>query len=164
MVTNVTLTLTPSSGTLAARVFENPNIGLKLTLFYDIELPLQPVEYDGEVEHTCVRLEFIQFGLVGWRDLVGQSFTFPRNPTPGYVDSSVYLAGAHNPVDLGTIRFGELNGNALPASIDLQLDFAYEGPEQLGIMAASWSVVLMFDPAQIDAAVTEARLLTNSTA
>ena len=151
------LDLRPKPGSLTARVFENINIGLPPTLFFDIEIPLEPFEYDGETEETTVRLDFIEFKVGDWRALPGKNFTFPTNPTLGYIDGSMYLAGAHNPADVTAIRCRALENDLLRAEVDLRFDFTYEGPEELGVVAVSWPVELVVDPSQLDAAFAEAR-------
>jgi len=45
------------------RVFENRKIGIPPTLFFDIEIPLEPFQYNGETEETIVRLDFIEFDV-----------------------------------------------------------------------------------------------------
>lgn len=40
--------------------------------------------------------------------LQGKVFDFPVNPDDGYVDGSIYFAGAHNPVDITRIEFGQI--------------------------------------------------------
>ena len=153
----MTPALNPAKGRLGARVFENPHIGLKPTLFYDVELPLEPFVYEGELRRTSVRLDFINLGVIGWRELAGRSFDFPKNPAPGYIDGSIYLGSVHNPVDVGRIHFGQCDGRQLAARIELKLDFEYEGLVELGVVGASWDIVLEFDPDQLDAAAAEAR-------
>jgi len=149
----------PMAGRLTARVFSNPHVGLPATLFFDIEIPLRPFEFDGALQTTAVRLDFIRFPVSDWRQFEDREFRFPVSPRPGYIDGSVYLGEAHNPCDVTRIRFGPLAGRTLQAELDLRFDFEYEGPAELGKPAATWTVPLAFDPAQLDEAVAEARRL-----
>jgi hypothetical protein len=142
---------------LTARIFENRNIALPPTLFFDIEIPVEPFEFDGETQDTAVRLDFIEFDVTDWRQLSVRTFGFPTNPTPGYIDGSMYLAGAHNPADVTTIRCGTVENNLLKAEIDIQFDFTYEGPEELGVIVVSWPVELVLDPSQLDAVFADAK-------
>jgi hypothetical protein len=135
---------------LTARIFENRNIALKPTLFFDIEIPVEPFELDGETQETAVRLDFIQFDVTDWRRLSGRTFRFPPSPTPGFIDGSLYLANAHNPADVTTIRCGTVENKVLKAEIDIQFDFTYEGPEEMGVIAVLWPVELALDPSQLD--------------
>lgn len=151
------LDLRPRRGSLTARVFENRDIALPPTLFFDIEIPLESFEYEGETQDTAVRLDFIEFDVTDWRELLGRTFAFPTKPTPGYIDGSMYLAGAHNPAGVTVIRCRTVENNLLKAEIDIRFDFTYEGPEELGVVAVSWPVELALDPSQLDAVFAEAK-------
>jgi hypothetical protein len=147
----------PLAGRLTARVFANPRAGFLATLLFDIEIPLQPFEFGGELQKTAVRLDFIELPVSDWRQLQNREFRFPVNPQPGYIDGSVYLGHAHNPCDVTRIRFGPVAGRSLQAELDVRFNFEYEGPAELGKPAATWTVPLSFDPEQLDRAVAEAR-------
>ena len=151
------LILRPRQGTLKAHVFKNPNVGIRPTLFFKAEIPLAPFEYDGEMERTSVRLDFIKFRVRDWRDLSGKNFTFPINPEPGYIDGSLYLGGAHNPADVTRIECYKFEGDLLEVEIDVRFDFTVEGPEGLGVVAVSWPTELAIDPVELDAAFAEAK-------
>lgn len=151
-----TVALTPKRGMMTARVFENPHAGIPPTLFFDIEIPLRPFKYQGEMQKTSVQLNFINFGVKDWRDLPGKEFTFPKNPTEGYIDGSLYLADTHNPADTTRIRLGALKGKTLPAEVDIEFDFTYEGPAELGKVRVTWQVELSIDPSELDRVIAEA--------
>ena len=150
------LNLLANRGSLTARVFENKKVGLKPTLFFDILMPVEEFEYNGEPQETAVVLNFIKFAVEHWRDLEGRTFSFPKNPTDGYIDGSLYLEAAHNPVDVTEIRFGAFEGSHVNAEFKLEIDFTYEGPEELGVVPLSWSVDLEFDEAALDDCILEA--------
>jgi hypothetical protein len=153
------IALVPAAGSITATVFENANIGIPPTLFFEIEIPLRPFTYHGECQDTSVRLDFIDFGVGDWRDLAGREFRFPVNPEPGYIDGSIHLGNAHNPADTTRIAFGALaEGNTLSATLDITFDFTQEGNDDLGIISVTWEgVELAFDPAQLDAVCADAR-------
>lgn len=52
---------------------------------------------------------------------------FPSNPEEGYIDGSIFLIVAHNPVDVHSITFGDIDGDELEASFDIRLLFEFEG-------------------------------------
>ena len=44
------------------------------------------------------------------------------------LEGSIYLRGAHHPVDLRGVAFGKIDaGGALPVTIDADIDFDFEG-------------------------------------
>lgn len=153
-----TRVLNPKRGTMTARVFDNPHTGIPPTLFFDIEIPVRPFKYKGKMQRTEVLLNFINFRVADWRELPGREFTFPTNPKKGYIDGSMYLDHAHNPADTTRIRFGPLKGKkTLPASLDIEFDFTFEGPEQLGKVAVTSQVDLRVEPEELDKVIEEAR-------
>jgi len=150
--------LIPTAGEMTARIFDNPNIGIPPTLFFDIEIPVRPFKYKGKTQKTSAVLEFIDFGVGDWRELPGREFTFPKNPEEGFIDGSLLLEDAHNPADATRIRFAPLKGTAiLPASLDIEFDFTQEGLEELGTISVTWDVELAIDPRALDAVCEEAR-------
>lgn len=151
------INLIPTRGSLSAQVFENENIGLPPTLFFDIEIFLKPFRFEGEVQRTSIRLDFIRFGVDDWKKLPGSRFTFPKNPVDGYIDGSLYLADAHNFADTTLIHFGELKGKLLRASFEIDIDFTAEGPEELGIPHLSFTVDLKLNPKELKAVMEEAK-------
>ena len=140
----------PLPGRLTSHVFDNEFLNIPPMLVYDIELPLEPFDYKGQATRTEVRLDRIRFGVTAWRELAGREFRFAVNPTPGYIDGSVYVGGAHNPADVTRIKFGPLLGNKLTAEIDIRFDFEYEGVDGLGTPSATWQVVLELDTEALD--------------
>ncbi len=120
-------------------------------------MPIEEFEYEGEPQNTAVVLEFIEFGVEHWRDLEAQTFLFPKNPAEGHIDGSLYLGAAHNPVDVTEIRFGAFEDSQLTAEFRLEIDFTYEGPEELGVVSGNWSVDLEFDEAALGDCCREAQ-------
>ena len=149
--------LRPDIGTLGATLFENEHVGVPLSLFFDVVIPIEPFEFDGENVKTSVRLEFIEMPVDDWRDLAGREFTFPTNPEPGYIDASLYLGHVHNPVDVTRIRFAHPTGNVWPVAIDMVVDFTYEGPQERGRVSLDWHTDLTFEHEVLDRIFAEGR-------
>jgi hypothetical protein len=57
----------------------------------------------------------------------GKTVLFPTNPIVGYIDGSIYLLDAHNPVDVTKIEFGTIEKNTIDAKLTMQFLFEYEG-------------------------------------
>jgi hypothetical protein len=94
-----------------------------------IEVPIKPFSLPGQ-EGLCVTsliLEGIGLSTLDLAQLAGTSYKFPVNPAPGYIDGSIYLSHAHHPVDVTTIRFGEVAEGALSVEIEAVLDLEFEG-------------------------------------
>lgn len=142
---------------MTAKVFENPHVRISPTLFFEVKIFLRPFSYDGEVQRSTLRLDFIEFGVSDWRELPSRQFNFPKNPAKGCIDGSLYLADVHNPADVTRIRFGALERNALPVELDLELDFTYEGPAELGRVSVTWQVDLAIDSSLLGRVIEEAR-------
>ncbi|HEX4960354.1 MAG TPA: hypothetical protein VF173_05920 [Thermoanaerobaculia bacterium] len=152
-----TALLKPRRSSLDAHLFDNPHIGLPLTLFYRIEIPLEPFTFQGETQETSVRMDFIRLPVQSWRQLPGREFRFPVNPEDGYIDGSICLGRAHNPADTTRIAFGELRGNVFTVTFDITFDFTFEGgASELGVFSVSWPVQVDCDPSALDVLVREA--------
>ncbi|MFC3604663.1 hypothetical protein ACFOLM_17010 [Deinococcus soli (ex Cha et al. 2016)] len=74
-------------------------------------------------------LDFIDLPSLNLNALAGQTFTFPTNPEPGYIDGSIYFVGTHNPVDITRITFGTLTEHGLPVTFEgtWQMEFEASG-------------------------------------
>jgi hypothetical protein len=115
-----------------------------------IEIPLGPVpvpaELADELEEETVETSIVLDGIEpGAGELRGRSLTFPVNPEEGYIDGSLYLAAAHNPVDVTRIDFAADEGADPAATLHGQVDFAFEGPEVLGVRAFVLEVALRWE-------------------
>jgi hypothetical protein len=141
----------PRTGSLTSQVFENRLTGLPRAVYLSVENPLAPFELDGEVMETSVRLDLINCGVDAWRKVEHQTFTFPVNPTPGCIDGSIYLGGAHHPADVTRIAFGPIRESRVAVELDVRFDFTYEGLTQLGTPDVTWRVELVCDPDALDA-------------
>lgn len=85
-----------------------------------LEIFLEPFElsvedYSEQVD-TSIRLKTINI-LVNPEFIEGKAYSFPVNPTPGYIDGSVYFFASHNPVDVTEITFGKIANNTLPVKL-----------------------------------------------
>ena len=94
--------------------------------FFSIQIELQPFTLDDEEVTTSFIFERVRLpkDSQAW---AGRSFTFPRNPTDGYIDGSIYLRHAHNPADVTSIAFGERHGGSISAEFSICLVFEFEG-------------------------------------
>jgi hypothetical protein len=83
----------------------------------EIEIQLQPFELEGyavdpddesNTIRTSISLSDIHLPVRQLSKLAGQTYRFPVNPTPGYIDGSIYVGGVHNPVEVTELCFGKL--------------------------------------------------------
>ncbi len=79
---------------LPGRFFWEP-IGL------GIEVALAPFTLDEETIETSIFLSTVTLPTTNILTLSGQTFRFPTNPEPGYIDGSMYVEHAHHPVVFG---------------------------------------------------------------
>ncbi|BDI30025.1 hypothetical protein CCAX7_20760 [Capsulimonas corticalis] len=93
---------------------------------YNIEIPIVPFELDDERVKTSIRLDWIDFGDKTITELTNTAFIFPVNPEEGYIEGSIYLRSAHNPVDVTRIDFDNLTDNILAAALDMRILFEFE--------------------------------------
>jgi hypothetical protein len=122
------------TGTIGGFLFENQKINVPRTLFHTIEVPIAPFDAIGargekRRTKTALSLEFIELPerpFRGYRALAHKTVEFPLNPEPGYVDASIYLNDAHNPVDVYEISFGAFKRGLLEASLTVAIDFESE--------------------------------------
>jgi hypothetical protein len=70
-----------------------------------IEVGLLPFVFNGVVVETSIQLSSIAIPSISVVELQGRSFDFPVNPASGYIDGSIYLDGAHHPVDVTKLSF-----------------------------------------------------------
>jgi hypothetical protein len=128
--------LKPSEATLNATIFENSFINLAKTLFFKIEIPLQPIDMAKLCEditdknyQTSIQLDWIQLNIKNLKELENKTFTFPLNPEIGYIDGSVYLFDVHNIVDATRLTFGEFKNQKILLKTTLRIDFELEGTD-----------------------------------
>lgn len=68
----------------------------------------------------------------------------------GYIDGSMYLGHAHNPVDCTRVAFGAVTSNSIPIVLDYAIDFTYQGPEELGILEGKLETNLAFNRKKLE--------------
>jgi len=93
--------------------------------YYSIILPVSKFVLDDEIISTSVQLYAIELPetLPGY---IGKTVSFPVNPNEGYIDGSVYLRNAHNPVDVPEIKFLKLENDVIELELTMKFDFEYE--------------------------------------
>ncbi|MBB6368313.1 hypothetical protein FHR56_003492 [Xanthomonas sacchari] len=97
-----------------------------------LEILLRPFLRDGEIVDTAIRLDGIALPSLRLGDLAGQRFDFPRNPHAGYIDGSLYLDGAHHPVDVDMLTFNLARDGQLTLVAKGVYAFDVEGLGDLG--------------------------------
>lgn len=139
-------------GTLQARLFENEHIAMPLSLFYDVHIPLEPFEIGSkrarERVETTFRLEFIPLPVPDWRQLGGQVFSLK----PDDADGSLYLGGAHNPVDIREMHFLRVGDGVFHLDCTVFCDFDSEGVSKNAVVQLATQIQflgLRLEPDQI---------------
>lgn len=85
---------------------------------------------DGpEIITTAVVGEFIHLPGSDLAGLTERTFDFPVNPHAGYIDASIYVCGAHNPVDITRVEFGAIHSHCIDVVLHVAFDFTQEGVE-----------------------------------
>lgn len=107
--------LRPKSGTLYLGG-ESPSIGIEL----------EPFTIDDEEVDQSIDFR-LEISASEPSDLIGRTFEFPSNPEDGYVEGSIYIWNAHNPIDLHSVAFGQQTEAAIPATLDMTFVFEFEG-------------------------------------
>jgi len=91
-----------------------------------VSVELMPFTIDGEVVEQT--LDFtLEIGATDLKDLAGREFEFPSNPEDGYVEGSIYIWSAHNPIDLHSITFGDPHDDVVSVTLDMTFVFEFEG-------------------------------------
>lgn len=97
-----------------------------------LEILLRPFLHAGEIVDTSIRLDGIALPSLRLGELAGRRFDFPRNPQDGYIDGSLYLVGAHHPVDVDTLTFDHSRDGQLTLVAKGVYAFDVEGLDGLG--------------------------------
>jgi len=95
--------------------------------FINIYIKLAPLEFNGEIENTELRLEMIDVPFSSFSDLENSTYDFPVNPTNGFIDGSIYLSGQHIPVDVTHIEFKCFIGNIISSRMKGEVVFSAAG-------------------------------------
>ena len=115
-----------TNAVLHAKIFKNDFLKIPATLFYTIEITLAEIELENKKINTSLYLDFIIFNIYKLQDLENRIFEFPINPSSGFIEGSVYLFDAHNPVDVRKIEFSTIKNGTIEATIYFDIDFEYE--------------------------------------
>ena len=121
----------PEKGTLKCNLWENSNIELPLTLYYSIEIPLEPFnsghDYVRQPVKTNIGIDWIKFSDKSnlqnernWKSLVGQTFTLSYNDESA--EGSIYLGSEHCQFN-SQITFLSLSGTVFEIELVLNVDF-----------------------------------------
>ncbi|WP_059414797.1 GatB/YqeY domain-containing protein [Cupriavidus basilensis] len=89
----------------------------------DLLIELAPFPLGGAQVRTALRLDGVSLPSLSLARLAGRRLRFPLNPEPGYIDGSLYLDGRHHAVDVGALRFGELDPQGLDVEIEGRIHF-----------------------------------------
>jgi hypothetical protein len=157
----------PNRGKLGARLSENTGVIDSTRIVYDITIPVtctleMPLEIDGvDLTTTELRLDLIRIGLVDFRDLPGQVFTFPINPVEGYVDGSIYFDSTHQYADLTRLQFGRFTGNTLAAEVTITFNFYKNSalPNLPETVTVEWAIELDVNSEELDGVLASAKAL-----
>ena len=84
---------------------------------------------DGEAVSfdSSIRADLVHLPIADLKSLQNQGFDFPINPDDGYIDASVYICHAHNPVDISRIEFGALEGDVVRLKVFSRWLMEFEG-------------------------------------
>jgi hypothetical protein len=93
---------------------------------YSFTIPIQNFLLDDRVVETELRLDRILL-TNELSTYIGQKVLYPTNPAEGYIDGSIYLRDAHNPIDVTEIEFISLTENVLIVKLKMNFIFEYEG-------------------------------------
>jgi hypothetical protein len=93
---------------------------------YSIILPIQKFVFDNKIVETELRIDRILLPNA-LESYIGQKITFPINPNEGYIDASIYLREAHNPIDITEIGFISFAGNSIILKLTMNFIFEHEG-------------------------------------
>jgi hypothetical protein len=97
-----------------------------------ITILMCPFLLNHEIVDTSIRLDAIDLASLMLSDLSGKSFEFPVNPDDGCIDGSIYISGAHHPVDVTSLNFSKSRDGNLKLIVKGTYVFDFEGLDNLG--------------------------------
>jgi hypothetical protein len=124
----------PLKGELSCHLWENSHTNLPLTLFYSIEIPLQPFnsghDYVDQPTDTTIMIEWILFRdgqnnhqERNWKNLLGRKFNLSYNDETA--EGSIYLGAEHCQFN-SEISFLSLSGTTFEIELKMAVDFNIE--------------------------------------
>ncbi len=96
-----------STSSLCAWIFENPNVGLRRSLFWWVEVQGRPAMHEGRSLTPRVEFEWFRFPVKDWRDLAGQEHESSPDDTSG--PASLCL-DEHEPAEDHSLTIGRRDG------------------------------------------------------
>jgi hypothetical protein len=152
------LALKSATGSLTASIFENAEAGIRKQMFFAIAIPVT-LPFQGKPVATELQLDFIRLATETFADMEDKTFWFPVNPAPGYIDGSLSLGNADNPVDCTRIAFGSAAKGLIPVEVEYTIDFTAAGPAELGVVEGILKTHLAFDGKSLGPIMAEGALL-----
>ena len=124
----------PLKGQMNSNLWENSHINLPLTLYYSIEIPLQPFnsghDYVDQPTNTSIMLEWAIFSdghneqqERNWKNLVGRQFKLSYDDETA--EGSIYLGIEHCQFN-SEINFLSLRGTTFDIELKMAVDFNIE--------------------------------------
>ena len=153
-----------TNAVLHAKIFKNDFLEIPATLFYTIEITLAEIELENKKINTSLHLDFIRFNIYKLQDLENRIFEFPINPSSGFIEGSVYLFDAHNPVDVRKIEFSTIKNGTIEATIYFDIDFEYENTGYSKLNDCELKLDLQFGELSIDTEIISAENFDEKTA
>jgi len=124
----------PLKGKMSCNLWENSHINLPMTLYYSIEIPLQPFDsghdYVDQPTDTAIMIEWAIFSdgqnerqERNWKNLVGRQFSLSYDDETA--KGSIYLGTEHCQFN-SEINFLSLNGTTFDIELKMAVDFNIE--------------------------------------
>ena len=141
----------PQPGKLGQLIYENPDRGVAPRLDLTIEVPFEPFELEDEDDEisTMLLLSGIRVEGKSWRDFANAAADV------SLADGQVRLFGVHNPVELTSLTFGELDGQTISANLEFEIDFEMEGNDEYGIVPLTLEAKLEIGPLRIATSINK---------
>ena len=123
--------ISPLPGTMYSVLWENSHINLPLSLFYSIEIPLQPFDtghvYVDQPAETSFVIEWIRFRNEqnmeqekSWKNLLNRKFALSYDD--GNAEGSIYLGSEHCQFN-SLLKFNKLNGAVFDIELAMDIHF-----------------------------------------
>ncbi|HRG91698.1 MAG TPA: hypothetical protein PLZ10_02060 [Chitinophagaceae bacterium] len=121
----------PQKGEFSCNLWENAHIGLPLTLFYSIEIPILPFDtgqnYVDQPASTSIMMEWLKFANPitesnekNWKNLTGKEFEITYEDGTG--EGSIYLGNEHCQFN-SRIKFLDLQDTTFDILLTLHVAF-----------------------------------------
>ena len=118
----------PKVGRITYHWFENQNIGLPLTRFHAIEIPLElfnsGIEYENQPVETSLLFEWIKLEIDDPLELDGLEINSQKLPD---MEASIYLGAAHNWVNVCSLKINFESNLQSRFNGMVEIDFETEG-------------------------------------